>query len=84
MLGLGLGLQYLKSVLNAIVAKFISRVKEDGGTTEGVSCVTKTLNSYPNQETSRVLMDAYIVRVEAAGGTVEAKQCSINELNTIL
>lgn len=80
MLGLGLGLQYLKSVLNAIVAKFISRVKKEGGIIEAASCVTKTLNSYPEQETSRVLMDAYIVRVETASGTVEAKQCSINEL----
>jgi len=83
MLGLGLGIQYLKSVLSAIVSKFISRVKEDGGTTEGVSCITKKLNAYPNQEESRVLMDAYIVRVQTAGGTVEAKQCAINELNTI-
>lgn len=83
MLGLGLGLQYLKSVLNIFVTKFISRVKEDGGATEGASCLRKTLNSYPNQETSRVLMDAYIVRVEAAGGTVEAKQCAINEINDL-
>jgi len=83
MLGLGLGLLHTRPAAGGFIQAFLSRVKKDGGTTEGASCIRKKLNAYPNQEESRVLMDAYIVRVQTAGGTVEAKQCAINEINDL-